>query len=636
MLVASTVAATAAGLPGARVATALDHWPRPPQPGGRWFRVASSGREGAQAGLPDTKAQYERRFGDVDLTGAATGCAALEGSAPAERPLWVFVHGIGGDGEEWREAVPLVDSTAPAAMYMFRWSQLAPRDRLVAELAGGLRRLLACAEASGREVVLYAHSAGGVLSAMAAGRLVDARRAATPRVYLITVASPLAGIGRQDDRPDGSAAPAFLIDLGSNIVSYDPGPTALLAAHLRTTYPADKVMAPSVGGHLPNRRGVGVPGAFEIDLPEDVGHVEALLWVSQEIALGHWRAWLDPAKHTPSAPPRPSERPTVCTLREDLQAAGDLVAVPSLDEPPPAGIATAWNGETLPERLPSPESYVRCRPCACDGERIQPWREWTEINERAYARLRRAAAPYPVAIVPGFLAGGPIPRFRMSEALQLLRHGWVAALIASGGHRRGGNNEARQLLELAKEIGAAQGIDVTDRVFVEPCATGAVTNLRNGLRMMAALGLPRGLLVTDSKVSGQAWVYYHDIDALATRELRCVPGRMSYLVGDGALPRLDGRDNACQPPLSVRNNPLGFAWPGLKPSIFWVSPRSFVGGKEDTALSCRGGSPELVAQEPDDEDPFGPTCLPEEGNTDLDCGAVHQKVGRALRKWFRP
>ncbi len=288
-----------------------------------------------------------------------------------------------------------------------------------------------------------------------------------------------------------------------------------------------------------------------------------------------------------------------------------MVVRPSLRRPPRGDRVAFWSGAELPEQPPSPSLYVRCRPCDCTAQgEIGPWDGWDEVNRRAYAKLRTARAPYPVAIVPGFHGGGYVMRYRLRKAMQLLRHGWVAALVVSGGHRRGSANEARRMLDAAREIGAEERIDVGDRVFVEPCACHTTTNLRNSLRMMAAMGLPRGLLVTDSKVSGQAQVFSTDLDGLVARDLRCAVGRVTHLLGATSLQRWPGGADGCRPTIGFRHNPLWFALPRREPVVYWVSPFSRIAGSPRSALDCGGGGPRVAACEPDDQDPWNAACLP--------------------------
>lgn len=311
----------------------------------------------------------------------------------------------------------------------------------------------------------------------------------------------------------------------------------------------------------------------------------------------------------PWAPQVGAPCPT-CRTGPELGAVGEMVAVPSLRRPPGPNVPT-WSGENLPVEPPSPTQYIRCRPCDCgtDG-RIVPWDDWAAVNRYAYARLRTARAPYPVAIVPGYHAGTIVPAYRVGIALDLLKQGWVSALILSGGHRRGGASEARRMLDLVHEIAHDRDIDVDGRVFVEPCASRTSTNLRNSLRMMAAFGLPRGILVTESHVTGQASVFASDLDGLVARDLQCAVGRVSHLFGMTSLMRTPGSRQGCRSPLTPRNNYLLFALPRREPVLFWVSPYTRIAGARLSTLDCGPGGPAVQRWEPDDQDPWTSACLP--------------------------
>ncbi len=302
-----------------------------------------------------------------------------------------------------------------------------------------------------------------------------------------------------------------------------------------------------------------------------------------------------------------------CVNGPELAAQGEMVAVPSLRRPPGPAVPM-WSGDHLPEEPPAPTVYVRCRPCDCGSEgQIEPWAEWSQLNRAAYAKLRTARAPYPVAIVPGYHAGSVIPRYRVGIAVELLRRGWVAALLLSGGHRRGGASEARRMLDFVRQVAADSDLDVEGKIFVEPCATRTSTNLRNSLRMMAAFGLPRGILVTESKVTGQASVFASDLDGLVARDLRCAVGRVSHLYGMTSLLRAPGARQGCRAPLSFRHNYVLFALPRREPVLYWVSPTTRFRGGKLSALDCGPGGPAVREWEPDDQDPWSGPCLPQLG-----------------------
>ena len=310
----------------------------------------------------------------------------------------------------------------------------------------------------------------------------------------------------------------------------------------------------------------------------------------------------------------------ICRVDSALREEGESIPVPDVKTPPDRAVVPFWSGASLPERGPDPAAYVQCRPCGCTAAgAIEPYREWAEINARAYAQLRKAEAPYPVAVIPGFHAGGMIARYRLKVGLRLLREGWVAALVLSGGYRRNGAHEAKYLYEEAQRLARRLRVDVQDRLFIEPCACHTITNLRNSLRLMAALGLPHGLFVSDAQMTAQAGVLGGDLDLLVDRDLGCPIGRVAFLLGHTPLVRFSDRGNGCRAPLSWSNNPVTFAFPNKRLSVFWVSPFITIDGHARSALECGPGAREIAACEPDPNATEPETCLPVLGRTDLTC-----------------
>jgi len=554
--------------------------------------------------------------GETQVTFGATGeaaCAHLDAGSAAG-PLWLLV----GDARDprtdmARAAAQDLLARHPAGVFVYRWSRYAALDPLVDELALGINALAQCPRVADRPVFVVAHRAGGVLAARAAGRLrVATPEPSVPRLYLVTVAAPLAGLGLTESSYSGDE-PAFSVLLNGVIPAYAPPTAGIFTLHLRSN------PLHSANGHDPSPRGVGLPGAATRDLPRSLGADEALPWVTAALAEGRLTDVLDlPDDDEVATSDGQPRRARVCQRREEIVAAGEPFIVPAGKKVP--ADTPLWDGVELPAQPPDPSTYVRCRPCTCGAQgTLESLREWRELNTRAYERLRSARAVYPVAIIPGFHARGPVSTYRLAAGLELVQRGWAAALILSGGHRRGGFNEARAMLDKARELAASMKLDLEGRVFVEPCATRTITNLRNSLRMMAALGLRYGLLVTESKMTGQANVFYTGLETLVPQELRCPVGRVSFLSGDGPLPRMGEHDTGCQPPPTLLSNPVGFLFPIRRPSIFWVSPWSRDEGQLHSALECGGGSPKLTALEPDDEDPAAEGCLPVVGRDDFGC-----------------
>lgn len=192
--------------------------------------------------------------------------------------LFVFVHGIGGLGPEWRVPMAVLGVNAP--VYVFRWLPFQARDAIVEVLSAGVTTLLRCSNA--RRLVVLAHSAGGVVASFAAARMAVPITSDHAQIDLVTVASPLAGTRARVRNADGSEEARFILDLGSAIREYPPTALNVSVTHFVTHYPPDEVMKPNGDGYLPNDPNVGVPGAQRIDIP-NLDHDASLAWVAEHL-----------------------------------------------------------------------------------------------------------------------------------------------------------------------------------------------------------------------------------------------------------------------------------------------------------------------------------------------------------------
>lgn len=227
---------------------------------------------------------YKKRFEGVKLLDGEAPCPAV--GEDTSKPIVVLVHGIGGDGPEMEQVVPLVADWRPPAAFMLRWVPYDDRDEVAVRLAAGISRLAACAPQ--HHLLVIAHSAGGVITSQAASRVVLGDRAP---IDVWTVASPLAGTVRRAGNADGKAEATLMLDLGSRITQYPAAAPGVNVKHLRTSAPADHIMVPS-GDLLPNDPKVGVPGAPQLDLPADLTHEGALTYVVKQLVAGEASQWL--------------------------------------------------------------------------------------------------------------------------------------------------------------------------------------------------------------------------------------------------------------------------------------------------------------------------------------------------------
>jgi pimeloyl-ACP methyl ester carboxylesterase len=240
-----------------------------------WFR----------ADISTAQKSYRERFVAFPLADEALACDQV----PTGGRIVVLVHGLGGDRAETERAFPAVLASKPSAVFLFRWVPYDGRDELTKRLANGLTHLGACAPDA--EVVMIAHSAGGVLASLAASHVRRPRGSQGTWLTIMTVASPLAGTAQVPPRDDGREEALFVWDLGHPIASYPRAARGVRVVHLRTSAPADKFMEP-VGGHLPNDPRVGVRGAVQEDLPARLTHDAALAYVTERLADGSWTEWL--------------------------------------------------------------------------------------------------------------------------------------------------------------------------------------------------------------------------------------------------------------------------------------------------------------------------------------------------------
>jgi pimeloyl-ACP methyl ester carboxylesterase len=250
-------------------------------------------------GAPGENVTSVERLEALPLGPSSPGCPELKGRIANESkaPVLIFVHGIGGEGPEWNNAISILMKAGPAAAFMFKWVAYEERDQMVQRLAAGVSRLSQCTH---HPILVLAHSAGGVLSSFAAS-LVAVPDDAT--VSFVTVASPLAGTMARKAADDGESQLFFLFDLGTRITNYPPSAARVRVWHLRTQFPADHVMEPGPDHLAPNEITVGVPAAFQYTLPAELSHVASLTYVARRIARENWLEWLEIAQA--SIPPQP-------------------------------------------------------------------------------------------------------------------------------------------------------------------------------------------------------------------------------------------------------------------------------------------------------------------------------------------
>ena len=256
-----------------------------------------------------SKSESER----LDVAGAP--CDELIQEREDKHQVFVLVPGILGAGKEWE---PVIERLARPgrSLFFFRWVPLDNLDTLSRGLGAGLRSLASCLDGDEDALIVLAHSAGGIIAAQAASRV--STRAGAPTVRVFTAASALAGIqvrkeageddaaseseeeeGEGEEEAQASSPEAvvkaenrfFLMAMGGAFRDYAPVGKGVEVFHLRTQAPADPVMKPRRGGKLPNDPRVGVPGAYQVSLPSELGHDQSLLYATERLEDGGWVKW---------------------------------------------------------------------------------------------------------------------------------------------------------------------------------------------------------------------------------------------------------------------------------------------------------------------------------------------------------
>jgi alpha-beta hydrolase superfamily lysophospholipase len=185
----------------------------------------------------------------------------------AER-LFVIVPGVLGYGWEWDDAVQALTDSPRADYIIFWWDPWGSVHKAAAELARTVSGALATAGPSVREVVVVAHSMGGIVAAHALAQLTAPIDKA---LTLVTIGAPFAGmLGPPFSLDDALRSPAMMSVMGT-FQHYPPLPAGVRIVEYVTSWPSDPVMQPRYG-HQVAPPDVGPPGALRIDVDPRFDH----------------------------------------------------------------------------------------------------------------------------------------------------------------------------------------------------------------------------------------------------------------------------------------------------------------------------------------------------------------------------
>jgi hypothetical protein len=211
--------------------------------------------------------------------------------------LFILVPGALGYGWEWDAAVASLRKQH-ADFIVFWWDPWSS----IRSGANHLRSVVQTAlwvEPSLKEVILVAHSAGGIV---AAHGLAGVAVPPGTRIKLVTIGTPFAGMGAApvgDPRVQGASdyddplgSPAIFA-VGGHLHRYPPLPAGVAVVEYTTSWPPDPVMEPRYGWN-PAPPGVGPAGARRIPVDPKLDHnfvvarvVDELLSATKSTPVGN-------------------------------------------------------------------------------------------------------------------------------------------------------------------------------------------------------------------------------------------------------------------------------------------------------------------------------------------------------------
>jgi pimeloyl-ACP methyl ester carboxylesterase len=197
---------------------------------------------------------------------------------PGTERLYVLVPGLLGYGWEWDAPVARLRATPKVDFVVFWWQPWGSVYRAARELDEVLFRAMVSAPPSVREIVVVAHSAGGLVAAHAVGRLPTPPR----KLTLVTIGAPFAGMHICPwSEADIIHAP-LMLSVAAVYHVYPPPPPGVEVIEYVTSYPADPVMHP-YWGKSAAPPDVGPAGARRIEVDSKFDHNFVIDRVMQDL-----------------------------------------------------------------------------------------------------------------------------------------------------------------------------------------------------------------------------------------------------------------------------------------------------------------------------------------------------------------
>jgi len=204
---------------------------------------------------------------------------------PAVHTVFLIVPGLLGMNWEWDEPIARLRTVPGTTVEGFAWRPGTSAARAGQDLAAYLERRFAAAPGLLR-VVVFGHSAGGLITARAAA---EVRVPAGRRVQIVNIGTPYAGMHTTafDSPLDAWWAPITL-SIGGVFTRPMPVARRVLVESWITPWPSDPVMKPRFGHHPDDPR-VGPPGPRR-RAPPGFDHNHFIAEVAADVAARVLRA----------------------------------------------------------------------------------------------------------------------------------------------------------------------------------------------------------------------------------------------------------------------------------------------------------------------------------------------------------
>lgn len=202
--------------------------------------------------------------------------------APDVERLFVVVPGLLGYGWEWDRPMARLRAAPHVATLVYWWDPWGSVDRAARDLAALVAQVEEGAPPSLREVVVVAHSGGGLVAAHALAYLAPPARHLT----LATIGAPFAGMHICPWAEEDILHAPLMFTIAARYRRYPDPPANTEVIEYVTSFPSDPVMHP-YWNRSAAPADIGPAGARRIDVDPKLDHNLVVDHVVEELLARH-------------------------------------------------------------------------------------------------------------------------------------------------------------------------------------------------------------------------------------------------------------------------------------------------------------------------------------------------------------